>query len=60
MCELGEGDDDANIENDFLVWKKIFSQEVCKGVKSIRIGSFYINFGQHLSCRRLRSYSISL
>lgn len=27
---LGEGDDDANIENDFLVWKKGFGVAVCE------------------------------
>lgn len=31
VCSAGEGDDDQNIENDFLVWKRTFSQSVCKG-----------------------------
>lgn len=30
MLELGLGDDDANIESDFLVWKKKFGNAVCK------------------------------
>lgn len=30
ICELGLGDDEDNIENDFLVWKKQFRPLVCK------------------------------
>lgn len=31
LCELGLGDDEDNIENDFLVWKKLLRPVVCKG-----------------------------
>lgn len=31
ICELGLGDDEDNIENDFLVWKKQFRPVACKG-----------------------------
>lgn len=31
VFQLGLGDDDQNIENDFLIWKKGFSRAICKG-----------------------------
>lgn len=31
IFRTGLGDDDQNIESDFLVWKKGFAQAVCKG-----------------------------
>lgn len=33
VCKRGEGDDDANIEEDFVKWKKIFFEETCNVFK---------------------------
>jgi len=32
IFKCGMGDDDQNIESDFLIWKKGFAQSVCKGI----------------------------
>ena len=29
VCEIGEGDDDENIEEDFVAWREIFWANIC-------------------------------
>ena len=36
--EMGSGDDDANLEDDFITWKEAFWTSVCKELEIEDIG----------------------
>ncbi len=46
VCELGLGDDDGNIEDDFMAWAAVFWENVCQKYELVinTDGSSYVFF----------------